>query len=1593
FFPFFVDSGIYSKLKDSAVAWDERLSLARHAWDSDDCVIPNKQQVLFDWIIQEITLGYKKGAKSVNHELLSGLWLLLLHTLQSQEDLYSPGNLPITLKPQFIQVFTDVFMFKDSVQNGASISTPISCCYAIMSTPHLSASMVAKFESYASFLSALVTLYLQICSERSEEFHLLLEICLQKYLLVQRQQANQRKVFTSMCHQLLEPLIKLRHMLKGFSKICQPMVQCGDQQPEDSWQIGKMEKISCLLELAVTRCLFHKDHMAEYPQALRGQEEKQTESDEPANKKARIFSYPKLLFEKMWEMVESQATVSRMNEDVDTKEAALDILPFLYKEFIKSNRKPNCSASPVEFAFFTEMCQLLGVLNGNNITPSVFTLLHQLLESILHYDIYQVSDDNQNGLVQFNSYDSLVKMVIKTEEPGKAVFQCLDVLLKLNHSLVEPHLDVIWKMLWRTECSAGDAHNSLMNSLISTYVKLRQFDKLVLAILDSLRSLNPSSSGLTSFFNQRFIKAIQGLPLGQITTIWNIFCNEITENYLGNIILQGSEADPGNKLNVKEKLSPQLAVWKKLECVSSVFCSFLLHTSFVGIGEHRKGKTSLSAVGTLLSRTVQEVLDPMVEFSSKVQHDRVKESACFSILLLQRALGDLALFLGDFKIADLDNETTRLLPSVEWIDAMNDFVPGKRNKEILAVLSKDKGRLRYLMSALCIQSIRYALLHENKTAKKKGEGNELKRLVSSVCSSVNDTLWCSASWDRQERSISQGNTLVALWDLISKHAAVILPLCTADQQLQIAHLIIRTITEETQDARQTQLGCITMLDVSMELIQNASFHEMLAMQSSTVCALWVRLRHAIDSGECSTNNLEEKLMKALSSIATLAASDDGILTETCDDDSANNGEQEESIEDSQGEQSAEESSDDDKGENEDSRANETRESDKPRVDNLQPFHSLCFDVTKISNSVLSAEVHSTNWSASAEKIQQHIRVLGFLPLDWLSNENHVRCLIGLFTCDVLLGSNVFQDCSPDTLKPLSLSRHLLSVLFDGSVTRRKFVAHHVLDLDSLHSWLIGSATRLWRQKCTNPATVTAMNLMVRQTRDLFFFTFKYLLRAPFQTVNAVQKTTETLTDELQAFSAEVRDASVDSLEKSLTSYHVVSVVVEGILALCKEVVNSKITSNKMIRISSDVVIKLGPVLLELLRGIVQKLRRKPRNKHPDAQKSTLSDFFFQWPDYIDSFTSLLHIYSVSEQSRKLIRVNEAFKHCEWQEVFDVMLAAVVHNVFETDQMESALPANRHKDRIVRACLRFLRVVCISCVALHLPVDFRVRLLASTLYFLRKLEQNKKNCTEDRKTDDRLRDMKSGLHQSEKIEQSIRKQGRFSDSESITEEGYLLAVSLLEGCDPGLLPELLEGLGDEITIKNIGNACFERLTVVLRVWLRLLSGRFTKDRRKELRPILPKILLAVQSVLQEVKRENLMVVNLATEVMEKILSLGKGMVLPHNAVLVLHSGLIKLVANDKSFPRLFESQYSLLSTLLFQHPEAVYGAVHVFITCVRNLLLSLIQGCDVQNDAAVERNVDKTSAERLKPTELVQSAQKMARLYQEISTHKIAFSKV
>lgn len=108
------------------------------------------------------------------------------------------------------------------------------------------------------------------------------------------------------------------------------------------------------------------------------------------------------------------------------------------------------------------------------------------------------------------------------------------------------------------------------------------------------------------------------------------------------------------------------------------------------------------------------------------------------------------------------------------------------------------------------------------------------------------------------------------------------------------------------------------------------------------------------------------------------------------------------------------------------------------------------------------------------------------------------------------------------------------------------------------------------------------------------------------------------------------------------------------------------------------------------------------------------------------------------------------------------------------------------------------MVCLSCsiLELQLPNNFHIRLLASTLHFLRLLEL-KNNFTGIPKNTDSYVENENDDYQSRMTEMVSEEQGKASWSDGLVEQGYCLVVSLLEGCEPVLLPELLDGLGDEI----------------------------------------------------------------------------------------------------------------------------------------------------------------------------------------------------
>lgn len=60
-----------------------------------------------------------------------------------------------------------------------------------------------------------------------------------------------------MCQQLVEPLANMRHILKGSVKLSHSIVDQDGDQPEN-WQVEKAQDICYLVELALTRTLFHK---------------------------------------------------------------------------------------------------------------------------------------------------------------------------------------------------------------------------------------------------------------------------------------------------------------------------------------------------------------------------------------------------------------------------------------------------------------------------------------------------------------------------------------------------------------------------------------------------------------------------------------------------------------------------------------------------------------------------------------------------------------------------------------------------------------------------------------------------------------------------------------------------------------------------------------------------------------------------------------------------------------------------------------------------------------------------------------------------------------------------------------------------------------------------------------------------------------------------------------------------------------------------------------------------------------------------------------------------------------------------------------
>ncbi|XP_062851707.1 unhealthy ribosome biogenesis protein 2 homolog [Trichomycterus rosablanca] len=477
-----VYSGIHQKLKSHLTPWPEKLKLARFAWVSNQCLLPNKEQYLFDWIARALS-GYYNKKVELPQEILEDLWTYLKEILHSQHLCYvlSQGK-TIALQPAVSQIINERILERPS---SVILSSVLDCCHKILSFPVLSVTYTAKYELLVELLARFSDLAcFQLGQQDSAEplsdkvFEVLL-LVLTTYLTVQRQQGNPKRVFTQVIEHLIQPLCLLRHLLTSRTWM---------EKDDVKIRQNLSKEIRSKVDLILQSALFYPDHLPSYKDEVL-LSEKGSSGKKGATGKALLRPIAAIL----------SKIVQEHGGDKDTlfyavQSSSLPLLfKFAYDSFCKGGEN-----KLVCFHLMTKFVISLGFTDDLNINetfnPATWSLtlfaLENLLNSCLTGDIYNIAADKiHHAEVQLNFYRKVAQFLFNNAQTGiPAWYRCLKTLLALNHQILEPDLDELLSLVWvdadNTELRVKKAREAFLCAVLQTYSKLRQLPRLIEELLD-----------------------------------------------------------------------------------------------------------------------------------------------------------------------------------------------------------------------------------------------------------------------------------------------------------------------------------------------------------------------------------------------------------------------------------------------------------------------------------------------------------------------------------------------------------------------------------------------------------------------------------------------------------------------------------------------------------------------------------------------------------------------------------------------------------------------------------------------------------------------------------------------------------------------------------------------------------------------------------------------------------------------------------------------------------------------------------------------------------------------------------------------------
>ncbi|NXM50023.1 URB2 protein, partial [Gymnorhina tibicen] len=815
-------SGIYLKLKSARTCWEDKLKLARFAWISHQCVLPNKEQVLLDWVSHALVSNYNKKLE-LEDEVVEELWAYLDNVIHSKrlQGLLKSGK-TIGLSFSIAQVINKRLSEACSEKTQQNIGTVLSCSSGILSTPSLSIIYTAKCELLVDLLNKLSKLACQqLASDDAvgSQLFSVLQLTFAQYLLIQRQQTNPNRVFGQVTSHLLQPCLLLRHLLTVRS-----WTQADDNHVRQHLSREIRNQIETLLEAG----LFQPELFSSYKEDLLPEQE-------PQEKKKGALKTLLLPVNTVQTKLGSDLCEPALHGAVVAGSVSL-----LYKLFLDSY----CKAEN-HLVCFHMLSRLFGCLRlsdlqqvgrRHTLSPvdwsTELLALEQLLNLVLSNDIYNVASDRiRHKEVQFGFYRKLAQMLLTHSQASiPAWFRCLKLLMSLNHLIVEPDLDDLVSSAWidaeASEPRTKKPQETLINTIFQTYSKLRQFPRLFEEVLTvicrpAVDELRPPvfSAGLTVKLRECLLE----LPPNQILDILCLFVEKCQ-----TLIIPAVEG------------SIDMAL--KLMSMCSVLHAFLFNMRSL---DDVTPSPVVLRTQRLMADIQRGVTQPLMELLQAPRREKEKSElwlrkASDAALLLVYTWVEVDTLFGVScsKYVSPTAEIAVTEPAARhW--GISAFLPGVKEQcwgRVMELANSFASTSKYCLELLTLQKMKMMLMQT------EADLQALQHAAAFILESGRSAMSRGESepWDGDISAITELSYPTAHWHLVMSNLTILLPYTSLKDVEYIANVLLEMLMlAKAQEAATDQEHFISIGKISLGLIHSSLLPEMKVLH----CAFLTHLIH------------------------------------------------------------------------------------------------------------------------------------------------------------------------------------------------------------------------------------------------------------------------------------------------------------------------------------------------------------------------------------------------------------------------------------------------------------------------------------------------------------------------------------------------------------------------------------------------------------------------------------------------------------------------------------------------------------------------------------------------------------------------------